>query len=105
MRRFRRTPGDQVPNPESWLPQAVISSGGVLGPVVEGFGLCNSMSPPANRRVVTTTAGAPVHGGLTPVIFTPNLSTPAPPGFRSFLSSLPARTFTVPQHYSPPAPH
>ena len=49
-RRFRRTPGDQVPNPMSLLPQAVISSG-VLGPVVEGFGLCNWMLPPAKKCV------------------------------------------------------
>src|SRR5713226_834334 len=45
MRRFRRTPGDQVPNPESSLPQAVISSGVTLGPVVEGLGLWNWMLP------------------------------------------------------------
>src|SRR5260370_28341702 len=79
------------------LPQAVISSGGVLGPVVEGFGLCSWLAPAAKRRVVTTTAVAPVHGGLTPVIFSPNLSTPAPPGFGSLLSSVLARTLTVPK--------
>jgi len=37
----------QNPNPESSLPHAVISSGGTLGPVVDGFGLCSWMLPPA----------------------------------------------------------
>ena len=40
-----------MPNPESSLPQVVISSGGVLGPVVEGLGLWGWMLPPAKGRV------------------------------------------------------
>src|SRR6266567_854772 len=83
---------DQDPSPSSLEPQAVISSGGVLGPVVDGFGLCNWMLPPAKGRVVITTPEAPVNGPLVAVIFSPNLSTPMP---GSPLSSVLARNLTV----------
>jgi len=38
-----------------------------LGPVVELLGLCNCMFPPLRKPVETTTAWAPVYGGLIPV--------------------------------------
>ena len=47
MSRLIRTPGDQDPNPESSMWHAVNSSGGGLGPVVDGFGLWSWMFPPA----------------------------------------------------------
>src|SRR5689334_23489346 len=53
------------------------------------------MFPPPSVRVVTTTALAPVYGGLTPVSFSPNLS--AVPG--SPLSTVRARNFTVPNRF------
>lgn len=55
--------------------QAVISSGGGFGPVVDGLGLWSWRFPPAKKRVETTTA-APTPSFSS---FRPNLSGPLGP--------------------------